>query len=559
MTDNITVSLSRLALARAIKTPDANEEAEPWNKSVIFQQPHVASKLREQQQQKKQPQYRQRQGQPKHSMQQQQKQQQQQHYGHVPAAPRRNPVQQRQHDQVRPSPRPSSQSISSGSRGGRSSFSSQENIRPAPSPRSLGVAKTRQHYIPSDDDDDDEEEEEESTDDESVVVNAPPPRPAEAKVSPKTVPPPSSDNEEGEDDEEDDDEEDDDEEDDDEETEGTVSTMPMKITPQAKEDEEEGRDMMARRMSTLNKLERGPSLQKSRSMTDLGMPLPKQGMIEQWRQTMLDTDSSASSEERPLPGRRSSRHSTLNEIEDPTMFLQLQQQQQQQQLQLQQQIQLAKIQQYQAMQVMHQQQQHQQQHQQQQQQQIQLQQLHQLQLQQQQLQQPMNRMVATPKETRKQNTRSVSAMDLIKQYEQEKDTDARRKAKKKIDPSKAQIEGLLGRLPEQGTHSISFQHNNSHHRPNPSRSSQRHDRNNARRSQMLRSDSGPIPTPSMSTPVYGYPMQSPYVNGGVPMVPMGMPMMVHAMSSSNLSLNSTGQRMQTGSGRRRQSAAWGQR
>ncbi|KAI7865137.1 hypothetical protein BDF14DRAFT_1089596 [Spinellus fusiger] len=44
--ENISVSLSRLALARAIKTPD-DKECEPWTKSVIFHQPHVDAAMRE--------------------------------------------------------------------------------------------------------------------------------------------------------------------------------------------------------------------------------------------------------------------------------------------------------------------------------------------------------------------------------------------------------------------------------------------------------------------------------------------------------------------------------
>lgn len=47
-TDNVTVSLSRLALAKAIKTPDEGEtEAEPWTKSVIFHQSHVSDSMRQ--------------------------------------------------------------------------------------------------------------------------------------------------------------------------------------------------------------------------------------------------------------------------------------------------------------------------------------------------------------------------------------------------------------------------------------------------------------------------------------------------------------------------------
>jgi hypothetical protein len=45
--EEVTVSLSRLALAKAIKTPDAGEdEAEPWTKSIIFHQAHIDSNMR---------------------------------------------------------------------------------------------------------------------------------------------------------------------------------------------------------------------------------------------------------------------------------------------------------------------------------------------------------------------------------------------------------------------------------------------------------------------------------------------------------------------------------
>lgn len=40
--DNVQVNMSRLALARAIKTPDGDDtEADPWNKSIIFNQSHI--------------------------------------------------------------------------------------------------------------------------------------------------------------------------------------------------------------------------------------------------------------------------------------------------------------------------------------------------------------------------------------------------------------------------------------------------------------------------------------------------------------------------------------
>ena len=50
---------------------------------------------------------------------------------------------------------------------------------------------------------------------------------------------------------------------------------------------------------------------------------------------------------------------------------------------------------------------------------------------------------------------SMSGMDLLKQLEQEK-ADSKR-VKPKLDTSKVKIEGLLGKLPEPGSHNISFQ------------------------------------------------------------------------------------------------------
>lgn len=43
--------MSRLALAKAIKTPDAGEDAEPWTKSVIFNQPFIKELHKQKQQQ----------------------------------------------------------------------------------------------------------------------------------------------------------------------------------------------------------------------------------------------------------------------------------------------------------------------------------------------------------------------------------------------------------------------------------------------------------------------------------------------------------------------------
>lgn len=45
--ENVPVRLSRLLLAKAIKTPDPDEkDAEPWMKSIIFHQPHITPDMR---------------------------------------------------------------------------------------------------------------------------------------------------------------------------------------------------------------------------------------------------------------------------------------------------------------------------------------------------------------------------------------------------------------------------------------------------------------------------------------------------------------------------------
>ncbi|KAI7865223.1 uncharacterized protein EV154DRAFT_166123 [Mucor mucedo] len=63
-------TLARLALAKAIKTPDENEpEAEPWTKSIIFNQPFLKQLQKQQHQQHQQQQHY-----PKQPQQQQQKQ-----------------------------------------------------------------------------------------------------------------------------------------------------------------------------------------------------------------------------------------------------------------------------------------------------------------------------------------------------------------------------------------------------------------------------------------------------------------------------------------------------
>ncbi|KAI7866328.1 hypothetical protein BDF14DRAFT_1743679 [Spinellus fusiger] len=47
MTEKVAYNLSRIALAKAIKTPDAGESGEGWNKSVIFHQSHIPNKMRD--------------------------------------------------------------------------------------------------------------------------------------------------------------------------------------------------------------------------------------------------------------------------------------------------------------------------------------------------------------------------------------------------------------------------------------------------------------------------------------------------------------------------------
>ena len=110
------------------------------------------------------------------------------------------------------------------------------------------------------------------------------------------------------------------------------------------------------------------------------------------------------------------------------------------------------------------QQQHQQ-HQQQQQLQLQLQAQQQAQIQQYhnaaQARQAANMHLQTPASQHRRksaNRLSVSGMDLLIQRENEKAETTRKP--KRIDPSKASIDGMLGRLPESGTHNINFQTGN---------------------------------------------------------------------------------------------------
>jgi hypothetical protein len=52
--DNVTVNMSRLALARAIKTPDGDDsDSDPWDKSVIFHQSHIPQAIEQHKNQKR--------------------------------------------------------------------------------------------------------------------------------------------------------------------------------------------------------------------------------------------------------------------------------------------------------------------------------------------------------------------------------------------------------------------------------------------------------------------------------------------------------------------------
>lgn len=310
--------------------------------------------------------------------------------------------------------------------------------------------------------------------------------------------------------------------------------------------------MFARRMSTLRQLERGPSAhRRTRSTGDVKNQLTQpetsvtaaagtgeepanMGSIEHWRMTvmeaedMISTGTPPSSESfttplteddddsddlveesvvrapihtptptTPTGGR--DRRSTVGEMD---MFYFQQQQQQmaynmqlQQAMQMQQAQQYAQIQQYQAMQ-----------------------------------QQQYHSMSAADNNTRKNNNRkSVSAMDLMIQLEQEKAASRKTYKKKLPDPSKASLaDGLLGKVPDPGQHQLNFQQQihqqqmkanrkqmsrasksdyniqQQQRSSRPPSSVMMYDNNSNRmmRSQMSRSESSPMPQISMSTPIH---------------------------------------------------------
>ncbi|CAO3607695.1 unnamed protein product [Cunninghamella echinulata] len=589
-TENITVSLSRLALAKAIKTPDAGEEKEPWSKSIIFHESHISPEMLDSVVYPHQQQQRRKNGRPHYHKQQQQQQQRpptsaQQDYhrqhrqsrqllNQTPPMNRRHnsstPMQQQQQQEYIPRP-VSSYGLNSGTPSSSSSNKSiplghpqQQPIEERQKHKSASPVNNRQRkervqYVPSDDDEEEEEEEEEEDSEDELKVIYPKsstPNPYKTQSTPKlnninnsnpsftNLQTPSTDNlnekkkkvpvaSDGESEDEEDQDNDDDDDDDSEDENETSETMerkkgsnregwsiPLGASIKMKQNEEEEMDdhTRARRMSTLRQLERGPSVHKrSRSVgameklyaadvnldnetnnNTLQSPIEAGDGIEDWRQTVLnavdsigmdpnttatspsptpylDTQKPSSSaipsihsdnnnninnnnnnnnnNNTQTPPSTRGRRTTLGEM-DMMYFMQ------QQQVQMLQQQQMAQMQYQQAVWQAAAQQQM---------------------LQQQMMIMPMEQqqqMMMLPMEqqqdSRRSKVKSVSAMDLMLQIEQEKESKVKRK-QKKIDPSKARIDGLLGQVKEQGTHNISFQHQQQAVKERAGRSTPRND------------------------------------------------------------------------------------
>ncbi|CEP15810.1 hypothetical protein [Parasitella parasitica] len=581
-TDEVTVSLSRLALAKAIKTPDAGEnEAEPWTKSIIFHQPHIDAQMRSSILNPQSQQYNRRKngrhGNHKQPLLKQHKypqhqplKQQHQKYPHSSARLVAPPMNRVLSDEMRqPTPSPPTQQQNRASyfplqpqlqqRASSQSASSSSVDRSSLSSGKLAAhSKSNRKFVPSDDEDDEEDEETDDEDEDQDEVAKQDKEPAETgnhkmhapKPSIMTPAPlasatstlvntsknakPASRLPQPSDDEESDQENDD------------VSDHSDDEDKKQEEDDDE--QTYARRMSTLRRLERGPSLhRRTRSTGDMMMIPPaeafvepataaiaaapegnKLGSIEQWRMTVMEADgistptsnesirsraaedvsgeegdmveepivrsgsaTSNANSHPPLPRQQTpipdngNRRSTIGEMD---MFYYQQQQQQQHlynmqlqhAMQMQQAQQMAQIQQYQA---------------------IQMQQQHQAQ------------------QYRKANNRkSVSAMDLMLKMEQDKAASRKTNKRKMPDPSKATLaDGLLGRVPEPGQHIMNFQHHLMKQQMARASKSDYQIRQNAagssrppssmimnnsnRRSQLIRSESSPIPTLSMSTPI----------------------------------------------------------
>ncbi|KAI8990184.1 hypothetical protein BDB01DRAFT_498504 [Pilobolus umbonatus] len=456
-TNDVTVSLSRLALAKAIKTPDVGEkDAEPWSKSIIFHQSHIDSNMIQsivnpQQQnkyrgngrnQKQQPRYPQ-----QHQQHQQQQQQQQQHQQHQ-RRPNPPPMHRTRSDestmynnqtpsQTRFQPQPqksnvrsSSQSTSSGSNGPASLASAK-----------LASSKAKHRIVPSDDEEESEEEESEDEEQKEIPVKQSPIQPKDKGKAPSRIPQPSDDDEE-------------EEEDDD-------SVDEVRQEKVKSSDTSQDEQLYAHRITTLRHLEQQEDAKPSsptKAYNQLTLPtvgiethnnrLGESSSIDQW-QLMTEEEEIEDDEddeddviEEPIVSTLPSitprdRTSTYGDMDNMYSYQQQQQMamhnmQMQQAMHMQQAQQMAQMQQAQQMAQIHQYQQA---------------------VQMQQYQQKM----LSPDTRKANNRKSVSAMDLMLQLEQEK-ASLRKNKKKHPDPSKAHLaDGLLGIVPEHGQHNVNFQ------------------------------------------------------------------------------------------------------
>lgn len=572
-THDVTVSLSRLALAKAIKTPDAGEkDAEPWSKSIIFHQSHIDSNMinsivNPQQQnkyrgngrnQKPQGRYPQ---QPLLQQQQQQHPQQQQRRPNPPLMNRTRSDDSNMYNNQTPSQtrfqppqqnksnvRSSGQSTSSGSNNGASYSSSK-----------LANNPKQRRIVPSDDEEEESEEEDSEEEDQlspmkssqpSLVLNLkqnisanslPSKAPVKDKgKAPSRIPQPSDDEDSSEEEEEDSSDE-------------QKEVQPQKtnyLTQEKASYIAQDRSNMTSsdqplftQRTTTHKL---PELHDTPLQHKPSVEI-ESSTIDQWR-TMFESDEVKSTptlngsvvtpvteEEEddvieepivstlplPLPRDRTSAYDMDSMYFQQQRAYNTMQMQQAMQMQMQQ-AQMAQIQQYQQLQM------------------------------QQQYQQQMQ----SSSERKANNRKSVSAMDLMLQLEQEKAA-MRKNKKKTIDPSKAHLaDGLLGIVPEQGQHNVNFQHmsmkpNNNNRKQRTSKleynmQDKRHtssrpkstlmfyDQRQMADPRMLAPMNQPIPTLSMSTPP---PMMTPppqqYLN---PMM-MNTQQMMPSMSTTRTSVN----------------------
>ncbi|KAI9284959.1 hypothetical protein BC943DRAFT_380870 [Umbelopsis sp. AD052] len=409
--DNVTVNMSRLALARAIKTPDGDDsDADPWDKSVIFHQSHIPKAIEHHKGQRRghtSPNHR------------------QSHKAHQTRIPHqsRQPAKQR----VASQPLPKATSL----------IQVQSQARTA-----IAKPRIRKTYIPSDDEDEEEEEDQEddsSSDSDAPdqrkqkVVLTPPDREEQETISKNKATrkqPLPSDDESSASDSEDADEDD-----------GDASSV--ELTPQRHS------DLQARpkisRASSGSSSAGSSSLaahQRSRSLGDMmedRSPVPRLQAertstppMDQWRRSAdpysrpsdaYDShrlaaahmhNRSRSSERMdklptskpstPVPGKTARRRSTIMEYEGLL--------QQQQIMQAHHAQQMSQIQHYQSGQ----------------------------------------------NKSRKSHAKraSMSGMDMLLQHEQEKQSLVKNKSKK-LDSTNAPIEGLLGKLPESGAYNVNFQ------------------------------------------------------------------------------------------------------